>query len=422
METIDNREENKEFSRFNNLYSLYNSAHKLLDWEYFSQWYENYELYWLHYLPKSLDALDNLILVRDRGTKKIGALKITFKSLEEKSEIKKIYQERLNRQHKLIRDTGTNMFTPKFPYICERLLKDDEISVINKLDIKLVLPIIYNDMDIVWENFHRHYSEYDKYGKQFFIVEKETKFGVKDISDTLLPIEFDYINLIHPCFLLCSENQLWGLFNLNDSHVSIPVKYQKLTPLYSKRNLFICKKSENVGIIDWNNQLVIPIVYQDISAINDNLFLCAKSNKFGVINIHNKEILPFIYEFIVPLTNGFIVTINNKRGFFNFNGQELLSPNYFLIEFLDQNHLIVKKEIGDSRRLIYNLENQSFVEIPDYDLLRACHYDIMRVKKGDKQALIGVNGAILEDFTDDPMKILHTYWSIIDNIKKSPKT
>lgn len=415
METADN----KEFSWFNNLYSLYQSTHSLLDNESYSQWYEDYELYWLYYLPKSSDALDNLILVRDRSTKKIGALKITFKSLEEKRELNNIYRERINRQHGLIRNTGTKMFTRQVPYICEYLLDDDELSIIKKLDIKLILPIIYDDINIVWENVRR---QYDDYGKQFFIVEKETKFGVKNISDTLLPIEFDHISLIHPCFLLCSQNQLCGLFNLNDSHVSIPVKYQKLTPLYSKRNLFICKKSENVGIIDWNNQLVIPIVYQGISAINDDLFLCAKSNKFGVINIQNKEILPFIYDAIVPLTKGFIVTINNKRGFFNFNGHELLSPNYFLIEFLDQNHLIVKKEIGDSRRLIYNLENQSFVEIPDYDLLRACHYDIMRVKKGDKQALIGVNGAILEDFTDDPMKILHTYWAIIDDRKNSPNT
>lgn len=41
------------------------------------------------------------------------------------------------------------------------------------------------------------------------------------------------------------------------------------------------------------------------------------------------------------------------------------------------------------------------MEIPDYDLLIACHYDIMRVKMEDKQALIEVNGTILEDFTDD---------------------
>lgn len=81
-----------------------------------------------------------------------------------------------------------------------------------------------------------------------------------------------------------------------------------------------------------------------VSLLSMMIYLYKKSNKFGVINIHNKVILPFIYEFIVPLTKGFIVTINNKRGFFDFNGQEILSPKYSLVEYLDQNHLIVKKK------------------------------------------------------------------------------
>lgn len=359
------------------LYSLYRSAHLLLDNEHYSQWYENHELFWLHYLPKSNDAVDNLLLIREVKSKKIGVLKIDFNFHEEKNKLKKIYQERLERQKLLISQDSPNTFNRLVPQITDHLLEEHDLTFIKQLDIKLILPVIYDDVNIIWDKFHRD---------QFLIVKKDSKFGLMDNStNVLIPTEFHRIALIHPCFLLCFQNQRCGLYNLKDGRMSIPVEYNSITPI-NPHNLFICEKSDRVGVIDWNNQIVIP----------------------------------FIYDSISPITNGLIIVRNNKRGFVEFSGQEILPPNYFLIEYLDNKHLIIKKENDDLKRFIYNLEEQSFLEIPDYDILKGFHYDLMRVKKGDKQALIRVDGTILVDFTEDYMKILHTYWAIIDEERQNP--
>ena len=95
---------------------------------------------------------------------------------------------------------------------------------------------------------------------------------------------------------------------------------------YYHNHLIIPKK----GIADHKNQIIIPLVYEDIRCKEVNLLVAKKEGKYGVIDLKNNIIIPFKYEFIEMGNGYFIITKerdergNYRSAVYDFFGNTLI--------------------------------------------------------------------------------------------------
>lgn len=67
------------------------------------------------------------------------------------------------------------------------------------------------------------------------------------------------------------------------------------------------------GIIDKQNNKILPIMYQDIKFISPSKAILKKNNKWGIINLSNNNILlPFEYTDIEVISSQQVQAKKNK--------------------------------------------------------------------------------------------------------------
>ncbi len=79
------------------------------------------------------------------------------------------------------------------------------------------------------------------------------------------------------------------------------------------------------GLIDFNNNLTIDLIYDDLVVLTDkNVILGKKDNKFGAVSPNGKVLVDFKYDGIDYLDGYYAVVKNNKLGVLDKNGKEII--------------------------------------------------------------------------------------------------
>lgn len=125
--------------------------------------------------------------------------------------------------------------------------------------------------------------------------------------------------------------------------------YQELYTISDSKN-FIVKLNDKMGIIDENENQIVPIEYKNIrsSRYNDGSYLAInKEGKYGCIQADGKVSLPFEYDFInTNYSNSLKTTKGDKCGMIQVNNgspHEIVTCEYDNI-IIDKESLIVEKD------------------------------------------------------------------------------
>jgi hypothetical protein len=126
---------------------------------------------------------------------------------------------------------------------------------------------------------------------------------------------------------LIINNSKQGYVDLSDNEV-IPAVYDNLLFFSPMSNKVEAKLNGKWGIINKNNQVIIPFIYDHIG-IYDNLTRACLNNKWGTIDSLGKTIIPFIYEEIDHFYMGLAaVQLNEKWGYINEKGKIIIPIMY----------------------------------------------------------------------------------------------
>jgi hypothetical protein len=134
-------------------------------------------------------------------------------------------------------------------------------------------------------------------------------------------------------------NGKWGYLDSSGKEIT-PFKYDKInTPCYCLTRIPV-KYKGYWGFIDRSGKEVGEFIYSNIQSTEQLFFIGEKTNKegngrLGIIDpIQGKAITPFVYENIIPLdffdSTGVIaaVKLNNRWGFIDNKGNQLVKPKY----------------------------------------------------------------------------------------------
>lgn len=125
---------------------------------------------------------------------------------------------------------------------------------------------------------------------QYCFVDKEGK--------QLFNKDFEYILPFNGKYAAVKTTKGWNYIDRNGELQSS--KWHPELAVYN--NVMIQKKDSLLGVVDSTQKTIIPFKYQSIVLLNDYLFAVlqkdrwGKGSKWGVININNQSILPCIYE------------------------------------------------------------------------------------------------------------------------------
>ena len=187
-------------------------------------------------------------------------------------------------------------------------------------------------------------------------------------------------------------------FDINDIGYK---RYDSVTTWY----LIQSKATQKWGFIDKENEVKIPVDYDDLSPFRKTKISYAlKGSKYGFINTEDKIVVPFQFEFSKEnrriYTFGLMaVKKDNKFGFIDESGTVVIPIIYNQVEYFTQNNLSSVEKNGRSGFI--NKSGKEIIPIIYDDARSEQLDDIVIVKQKNKWAFFNNQGKQLSDFVFD---------------------
>ena len=235
----------------------------------------------------------------------------------------------------------------------------------------------------------------------FFEVTRNGKHGHIDINGKeVVPCMYDEGNYFSEGVASECLNGKWGMVDCFNNTV-IPFEYEEIC--ICKNNLINAKKNGKYGLIDKHNNVVIDFMYDEIDCWNTReclVYQARKGDKWGLIDRYNNIIEDFFYddsqlisdnednagEFIILLKDDRkAIYSTKKKGFitdFIYDFVGYLSQNRFLVS-IDNKYGFIDTEGNEITPLIYDECHEFF------------HEGVCVVSQNDKDGLIDLSGNLV---------------------------
>ena len=205
-------------------------------------------------------------------------------------------------------------------------------------------------------------------------------------------------------FISFPEKQLIYKFNEavptnNNIPFPPPPPRPEVEQIYKIRGLNLCGGCHRMNTMTSSNELFLWLKekknYERFSRITKELIKVKKGDYYGIINRDDEPILPLIYDKIWPRSNEYFEVYRvNKMGIFDFDGNEIIPPKYEKIRMVmvngyRKNPMYIVQEDND----FGVLDKEGFPIIPsEFDAIDLFYSQFFRVKKGKYYGLFSLRG------------------------------
>ncbi len=151
------------------------------------------------------------------------------------------------------------------------------------------------------------YDEIFPYANQGGRTMLNQKFGAIDLDGKeIVAPSFNYIEAVHTDHLNGDQHgyrsqrySLSGELQATPDTVAAPVRRQQRLD----RNSFIASRASLYGVVDQENNELLPFVYQELQHLDSGLMIVNSNALWGVINVAGESVIPLRYSSLVKITN-----------------------------------------------------------------------------------------------------------------------
>ena len=294
-------------------------------------------------------------------------------------------------------------------YLLRISLNDVYLARINKYRKLQGLPFVHNNLKCAQKISTQLYgiidNEYNeviscryngvRFCGDYICVSMDNKCGVIDLQNNeIIPIQYDEIDFRYSdtgIFLL-KKGTDWGAKSIKG--FDIPCIYYELIDYdRTMSRIYAKNKDGHCGIVDLNNNIIIPFVYSEIE--NDNLchdYYIVKNtnNQYGVIDKKTgNPIIPCCYSFLKAENGAYKVCYNNEWGKLTNQGERIIeisrydikntlyTENYIIpskYDWCDRNHI---DENDDQTIIVEANKKYGLIHIADKTEILPCIYDYL---------------------------------------------
>lgn len=272
--------------------------------------------------------------------------------------------------------------------------KNDKIGLID-FSGKVVLEAKYDDIKSL------------DFVRNRLIITKENKKGLVDTAGNII-VDTNYDDIIgeltsqktgYITVLESDENKLYGYISANGDK-SINPQYDEISTISdiqdSNKILLVVKKEDKFGIVDEQNNQILPIEFEEIDSLfTNNVFACKKDSKWGVVNSNNEVIIDYNYLSCVINSKCIIVKLNKNEQMFDFEGKAIQETTYDKIYGPNDDFMIVEKS---DKYGVYSLADNKEIIAPSYKRIEYISNGLFSVQKSNKNAIINKENEELTEY------------------------
>ena len=192
------------------------------------------------------------------------------------------------------------------------------------------------------------------------IAYNKEKCGIINFeNEIILPFEYHRIVKTALGYIIEVETtEGWQLFNLQSNRIITPFYYEESTS--DANYIYLSKAHFKTPFDPQKEQIILPWEYSTVYNIpGSHNFAVKKDGLFGIVNSENKVLVPFIYEDMISTNrlNMLVITKNNQYGIIDINNKLLYGMTDNRIEVhSDYFELKVPKANKTIKKLDYNLK------------------------------------------------------------------
>jgi hypothetical protein len=233
------------------------------------------------------------------------------------------------------------------------------------------------------------YEETENYKDGIAIVKKDNVYYLINRSGQFISKGYQDINESFSKLYVCKQNNLYGAINLK-GEIIIPFSYNKLGNF---KNRFAYYLSSQYGLVDINNR-TLEAQWEWISDVDSNsIAIVKKKNQFGLMNVNEQIILPCEYDYLTHCKDDiYLVVKNNLYGFFNSKEKCFITSieyNYnSSFETSYYTNGIFFKLIKDNEVALVDANGRYSINFGTYTNLFFAKCDIIRIQKNNKYGFV----------------------------------
>lgn len=166
------------------------------------------------------------------------------------------------------------------------------------------------------------------------VLEKDGKYGLfNDISkDVVLEVQYSEIKALGDSYddgyIVKNDEGKYGLIG-PDKTTILEFDYDEITNVYSDSKYLV--KNENKSfVVDNTGATILEVAKnEEIEEINEDNFVVLKDKKYGIINTENEEVIPATYDYLEhAFGKYYIASKNNKYGVIDTDGNTPVELKY----------------------------------------------------------------------------------------------
>lgn len=232
------------------------------------------------------------------------------------------------------------------------------------------IPFVYDEM----LDFKRGNNSIAKKNGKFGVINNQNKEIFPFIYDDIN--ELDEVENLKNTYILSNKNE----DKIVNSNGKILLSgYQSILPIFYDHSKFIVKKNNKFGIVDLQNKILLPIIYEEISDWveygPENRHIVKRNGKYGMVEHKSfKEKIPLIYDFVFIARGLVFVGKNKKYGVIDLNNNVLcplkfdeIKPSFGYGFGMSQSRIFAKTgekyyEINEKGKILKSISQKVFKE------------------------------------------------------------
>ncbi|HRE78291.1 MAG TPA: WG repeat-containing protein [Flavobacterium sp.] len=234
------------------------------------------------------------------------------------------------------------------------------------------------------------------------------------------------------------KNGKYGLINEVTGKIVAPAMYDNIIQQFddTKNVFFAVQKEKKYGLINEKNEIIIPIVYEDINldfvfnyydSIGDNIqLIVAKNGKYGTVNLKNEVKIPFEYKVLKRVSpSGIFKAIKkDKYQLIDFNNQPVVSKSFDEVSNFervtnDQNQIIYYQALTFDKGKMQAIDQKGNILTPEEKgQMHVGYATFDELKKAFIEALEHPKDVLLKEFVEKIAPSEHLLYFLKYNIFK----
>ena len=157
--------------------------------------------------------------------------------------------------------------------------------------------------------------------RDFFEVKSNGYWGIVDSNGVqIVPTQYQYISKLNDSYLSVKQNNQYGVYSVYEGKEIITTKYDGITML---EPWIMAKQNGGWGLIDAEENVIVPFKYDDIKKLNNSYFAVKNYNAWGTVSSKTgKEVIAPKYDKIeYGRLNYLKVKLNGKWGAVDYTGK-----------------------------------------------------------------------------------------------------